>query len=256
MLNISKAINILGLTAMLALTPGVAFAQSASPTSSPNPRQSARIAARLTVLHARCDNEITMRVNSLTTLNTNVGQLKKLSSSQISQFQSEIQTDITNLNTLKAKCDADTDVTTLISDIKSIFTNYRVYAVFMPQVRLLAAADRILTTADLLTDYQGKLAYRVSQQGSPSNLVALINDMQSKITDARTQANNVISMVTPLSPSSFPGSNPTLQSARTDVKTGATDLRNAYQDGLQVRQGLKSLGGTSITSSPLPTATP
>ena len=256
MLSISRAVSILGLSAMLALTPATAFAQTTTPTSSPNARQSARIAARLANLHARCDQEITVRVNNLTTLNTNVGQLKKLSSSQIAQFQSEIQTDITNLNTLKAKCDADTDVPTIITDVKSIFTSYRIYAVFMPQVRLLAAADRVLTTADLLSDYEGKLAFRVGQQGNPSNLTSLLTDMQEKIADAKTQANNVISMVAPLSPSSFPGSNPTLQSARTDVKTAYSDLRNAYQDGLQVRRGLKSLGGTSITSSPSPTATP
>ena len=249
MLNIRKTATIIGLSAVLAVNPGLAFAQSASPASAPNARQQ----ARLTRLHARCDQEIDVRVNSLNKLNTTVGNLKKLSSAQISQFQSEIQTDINALTILKAKCDADTDLPTLISDIKSIFNNYRVYAVFMPQIRLLAAADRMDITADLLSDYANKLQFRIQSQGNPANLVSLLSDMQAKIADARTQYGNVISQIIPLSPSSFPGSNPVLQNARGEIKTGAGDLKTAWQDAKQIRQGLKSLGGTSITSSPSPT---
>ncbi len=253
--DVKKIISIIGLSAVLALNPGLAFAQS-SPAGSPASRRLENQETRLTRLHARCDQEVNVRINNLNGLNTAVGNLKKLPSAQISQFQNEIQTDINGLTSLKAKCDADTDAPTLISDIKSIFTNFRVYAVFMPQVRLLAAADRMGVTVDLFSDYANKLQYRINQQGNPANLTALLTDMNAKIADAKTQYTNVINLISPLSPSSFPGSNPTLKSARTDLKTGYADLRAAFQDSKQIRQGLKSLGGTSITSSPSPTSTP
>ena len=256
MLDIKKIASIIGLSAVMVVSPGLSFAQNASPTASPRGRFQANQQVRLTRLHTRCDQEIDTRINNLNSLNTTIGNFKKLSSAQKSQFQGEIQTDISGLTSLKAKCDADTDVATLTSDIKSIFTNFRVYAVFMPQIRLLAAADRMDVTADLLSDYAGKLQFRIQQQGNPANLVTLLNDMQAKIADARTQYANVISQITPLSPSSFPGSNPTLQNARAEIKTGSQDLRAAFQDSKQIRQGLKSLGGTSITSSPSPTSTP
>ncbi len=256
MANIKALITFFGLAAMLIANPAVIFAQTASPSPSLNPRQTQRLDERMTRLHQRCDTEISTRLTNLNNLNNVVGQLKKLSPSQVLQFQTEIRTDITNLTNLKTKCDADTNPTTLISDIKSIFTSYRVYAVFMPQVRLLAAADRTATTVDLFNDYSSKLAYRINAQGNPANLVSLLNDMNAKIADAKTQYTNAINLVSPLSPSSYPGSNPALISARTDLKTAYQDLRASFADAKQIRQGLKSLGGTSITSSPSPTATP
>ena len=249
--DIKKILSIIGLSAVLALNPAIALAQTASPLITP--KNSAGQAERLANLHSVCDTQVANRVDLLNRLLVRVNGLKRLSANEKSQFSSEIQTDINNLNQIKTKCDSDTTLPILRADVRTIYTNLRIYAVFAPQVRLLVAADSLDYVDGLLAGYSTKLQFRINQQGNPANLTSLLNDMNAKISDAQTQYTNAENLILPLNPASYPNSNQVLQNARTDIRNGASDLRSAWQDAIQIRQGLKSLGGTSITSSPSPT---
>ncbi len=211
--------------------------------------------ARLSALHTTCDNAISQRLTNLNDALTRVNGLAKLSADEKSQYSSQIQSDINGLTSLKSKCDADTDLTTLRDDIKSIYTNFRVYAEFLPVTRLLIAADTMTTTAGKLNDLYTKLVSRVSSAGNPSNLTALLSDMQSKINDANTQYNNVESQLTGLTPTSFDsnpsGTKSTIQTARSEIQTGSSDLKTALSDAKQIIQALG--GGGSTATSPTTT---
>lgn len=234
-----------GVAAMLALSPLTVFAQTVTP--------GANQANRLQLIISKSDSAIAQRLTSLQDASTKINGLVKLSSAQKTQFTGEITTDINGLTSLKTKIDADTDVTTARADYKTIFTTYRIYAEFLPQVHLLVASDTMDVTADKLSDLATKLQARIQAAGNPSNLTSLLSDMQAKIADARTQYSNVQSQVTSLTPQSYDndptGTTATLKNARSEIQTGASDLKAALADAKQI---ISSLGSSSTTPTPTP----
>ncbi len=196
-------------------------------------------------LEARGDREINRRVNALRELLERLNRIKRLSPTDKSSLTSQVQTEINNLIALKAKIDADTDITTLRTDVQSIIKSYRVFALFIPKIHILAAADRMITSADLASQVVTKLQDRINKaQSAGKNVSALqtaLADMQSKIADSKTQSANAQSLVTPLTPDGYPGNKSVLQQARAAIKTGIQDLNAAQADAKTIRQGLKSL---------------
>lgn len=210
------------------ILPSAVLAQSVTPKVRD---QSARIAQ----IKSRSDGEIERRLASLNSASTKIGGAKKLSTDDKNKFSAQIQTAITNLNTLKIKIDADSDLETLRTDAKTIFTDFRVYAVLLPQVHELAAIDAMGVSADNLSTIADKLEARITVDADKT----LLADMRAKIADAKTQYSAVESEVSALTPASFPGSTATLKDARAKIKTGAADLRTALQDARKIRSDLK-----------------
>jgi chromosome segregation ATPase len=216
---------------------------------------------KLTATKEKSDKEITRRITSLNNLLTRFNDLKKLPTDDKSKFAAQIQDYISQLTTLKDKIDADTDLQTLRTDAKSIFTTFRVYAVFMPKLAELSALNRMGLSADSLTDIAGKLQTKVAElqgQGKDvTSLQSLLTDMNSQITDAKTVYQAVEAEITPLAPDGYPANITTLKDGRSKIKTGAADLRAAWNDAVQIRQALKSGGSAtnSATMSAPPSAT-
>ncbi len=241
-----------GSLAVLLLSPLSAFAQSV--TTVPNSPKAANQAARLANLHTLADNAITQRLTLLNTVSTRISGLVKLSSTQKTQYVNEITMDVNGLTSLKTKADADTDLPTLRADYRSIFTTYRIYVEFLPQLHLLVASDTMGVTDTKLSDLATKLQSRIQTDGNPSNMTGLLSDMQAKISEANTQYNNVESQVTSLTPQSYnsdpTGTTATLKNARSEIQTGAEDLKAAFADAKQIVQLLRS---TTTTTSLSPT---
>lgn len=253
---------------LLVSTPSVSFAQtstdSATSTSTVSPtatirkdllmeRKTTGQNAQMANLQARGVQEIDRRVASLTSLITRISNLKKLTTEQKTTFTAQVQNEITNLNTLKAKIQADTTIDTLRVDVKSIVASYRIYALFMPQIQIMAAADSLLQAADQATELAGKLATRIQQaQAAGSDvtmLTTLLSDMQSKITEAKTQANTVISTVAALTPEGYPENKTTLQATRSQLVTAKQALLAARTNAKTIIAGLKNIRVTTLPSA-------
>lgn len=209
-------------------------------------------------LKQRAQSEIGRRVESLNKLLTRINEFKKLSATQKSTLTTQVQSEISTLNALLAKINADTDVATLRTDVKSIVDAYRIYALFIPQIQILGAADRILTVTDEMTTLAAKLETKINEQQTKgqnvTDLQTLLTDMKAKIADAKTQSQAAIDAVTPLTPAGFPGNKTTLQSARQMLATALKDLNTARQDVRQIMVGLTKLNKTKIT--PIVTTAP
>lgn len=239
----------------LIATPVYAQAISPAPTTPAQGRQSVRAADRMADLKVRADVEITRRITSLNNLITRINNIKKLSADSKSALSSEVQTQITNLTNLKNKIDADTDMATLKQDVKSIIDSYRIYALFIPRTHIVVGADLILQVVDKFADVQARLQAKISQAQSSgkdvSTLQAALADIQTKVADAKLQANSAINLVTPLQPSPNPQDyKPTLQQARTMLQSARKDLRDARQDVTIIIQGLRSMRVRTKPSSP------
>ncbi len=239
----------------------ISFAQTVTPTLGPRAQKIEELQqSRITDLKTRADAEITRRITSLSSLVTRLGNIKHLTAAQVSSFTNEVNTEISNLTALKTKIDADTDLQTLRIDVQSIIKSYRVYALFLPQINLLDGADRALNVIGEFSALITKLQQRIQEaQNAGQNVSALqtsLQDMQSKITDATSQAQAIISSVSPLTPDGYPGNKTTLQSARGMMKVIYQDFVEARSDAKTIIQGLKLMkqGASPVPSvSPTPT---
>jgi len=219
----------------------------------------ARLDASMENLKERGEKEINRRLESLNKLLTRIAEFKKLSATQKAALNSQVQAEITKLNALLAKIQADTDVTTLQADVKSIVDSYRIYALFMPKIQILGASDRMLNTADLMSSQAAQLEVKINAKQTEgknvADLLTLLADMKAKIADVKSQAQAAIDIVTPLVPEGFPDNKTSLQSARQMLVTALHNLNTARQDGRKIIVGLMKLG--KITSDgPTPTPTP
>lgn len=236
-------------------TPGV-FAQSASPSPANNQQ-------RLQDIISKGDADISQRITSLASLQTKLQSMKKLSDSDKATLISQIQAQINGLNSQKTKLDGDTDVATARADRQAIFTQFRIYMLFIPKVQILAAADAMNDAADSINSLVAKLQAKIQQfqqSGKDvSSLQTALADMQSKLADAKAQYQNAESTVLPLVPdqgdkTKAQSNTAALQSAQGMIKTGAQDLKTARADIQTIVNGLKSLRGT--TSSPAGSSVP
>lgn len=231
------------------------LAQSVTPPVTQNANQANRIANA----KAKADAEIDRRVTSINNLITHIQGLKRLSDADKTNFLTKAQTEINALTTLRAKIDADTDVPTLRNDIKSIFNEYRVYALFLPQVRILSSVDVMGDIADAMGQLASKLQTRINTAKSNGHdvtaLQASLDDLQAKLTDAKTQYTNAENTVTGLVPdlgdkTKLASNTAALQSARADIKAGAADLKAGRQDIQSIITGLKSFASSAPTPTP------
>ncbi len=196
-------------------------------------------------LKMRASKEIDRRVSSLIQLIDRVNGFKRLTSDQKTTFVNELQSQISSLNALKTKINADTDMITLRTDVQSVITSYRIYALFIPQMHILAADDILTTTASQSSVFAGKLQSRIDKMKSEgmdtSMMQGLMTDLQQKLSDANTQLQNVVTAVVGLTPSGYPGNKTALQSARTMLQTARIDLENARSDALKIMADLLSM---------------
>lgn len=225
--------------------------------------------ASMEQLKERANKEITRRIESLNKLLTRINEfkIKKLSDVQKTSLTTQVQTEIAKLTALQAKIEADTDLATLKIDIQSIVTEYRIFALFIPKIQILGAADRLLTTADEMSSHAAMLETKINAKQTEgqnvTELQTLLVDMKAKIADAQTQGQGAIDLVLPLTPEGFPGNKTQLQSAREMIGVGIKDLNTARQDARKIIVGLMKFGKISSekpsekpTKAPKPTETP
>jgi hypothetical protein len=203
-------------------------------------RMASTTANKEAMMIQRADKEVQARIDSLNKVIAQIQNMKKVSDADKATVEATIQAEIDTLTSLKAKVDADTSTTSLSVDLKSIAPDYRVYMLFMPQVRIMAAASRINDIASLMTTVQGKLQARISALVASSSFdasgtVSIVSDISAKIADAQLQATNAVSVTSGLKPDNgdknLAASNTAaLKQGQADIKAGNADLRAGEKD--------------------------
>lgn len=197
-------------------------------------------------LQARAQTEITRRIKFLNEFANKIDSLKKISDSDKTALKTQIQQQVSGLTVLQSKINADTDLATLKTDVKSIVNNYYIFAFFRVKISLLVAADRLSASKTMLEGIYSKLQTRVAdlknQGENTTSLEALLSDMRKKIDDADLQFQNAQNTLSQLEAQDYPKNKTTLTTARNKIKLGATDLKNALEDATKIRQELVKLG--------------
>lgn len=217
----------------------------------------------MTRYKAKANNEITRRITSLQGIISKIKSAKHFTESQKSTFALQIQTEIANLTALKAKIDADTDMAALRADVQSVTKSYRVYALYIPKIHSLGAVDEVLNAADRMSKFIPKLQSKITEAQAAGKDVTALNlalaDMQNKIADAKTQAQNAQNVLMSLAPEGYPGNKTSFESAKATLQTARQDLKTAREDGSAILSGLRAFGpkavrapSTSPSISPAP----
>jgi hypothetical protein len=236
------------------------FAQSITATAAVSPRTT-RVASTSALRAARganavanaksaADKQIAARVDSLNKLLTRVQAMVHLTADEKSSISVTVSGNISSLNALQSKIDADA-TTTLKADIQSITKGERIYLLVEPQIAILAAADRAASIGDMFTALAGKIATRLASTPN-ATASSLLADLQAKVADVETQSAAAISETASLQPdngvASVRASNTAaLKDARSKIQAAQKDLKTAYQDAAQIVKAIK--GAQPMTSS-------
>lgn len=206
----------------------------------------------------RANQEIDRRVQRLDALNLRLQEVKKLSDPERNTLQNTVQNQIQVLNQLKLKIDGDTDTTTLREDVQSITKSYRIYALVIPQSALMAAADRALAIVDTMNSLAQKLQERITAEISAgkdvSTLQTLISDFNSKVADAKIQAQGAIDKVSGLQPDNgdktiMDSNTQAMKDARGMIQKAQQDFVAARKDAGQMVKDLKQMSSVNPTSA-------
>jgi len=251
--GVSVAVLVAGAAPAFALT-----LNGSAMVSATSSRSGANAATRLQAIITKANSDIAARITALNNLNTRVQAMVHVSDTEKASISSDVQTNISGLQALQSKIDADTDVTTALSDAKQIFGTFRIYALVMPQGYILAAADRVMTITSLMSNMGTQIQSRINADQAAgkdvSALTSVLNDMNAKISDANSQSSSAQSGVSDLKPdqgnATVAASNKAaLVAARGNIKTATQDLQAARKDITTLLKDLKSLGGGSATST-------
>lgn len=238
MIKLVKIYLVIGVFALMLSITTVALAQTRVATGAATGRQIQAMAN----LKTKGDQEIDRRIASLTNVITRLSEAKRLNEDAKQRLIAQVQAEIASLTALRTKIDGDTDLATLRADVQSIVKSYRTYVVYIPQIHIIAAADRIISIADQITALTGRL--QVNIDGARANgqdtaaMEAALIDLQAKVSDAKTQATAAQNEVIALTPNGYPANKATLQDARSKLRIAMQDLKAARQD-IKTIQGLK-----------------
>ncbi len=217
-------------------------------------------ASQIEKIKERANKEIDRRIEGLTKLKTRIDNMRRVATTTKTQIKATVDLQITNLTTLKAKIAADTDITVLRTDVKSITQTYRIYALIMPQVHILAAADRVMTTADTMTALGVKLQTRITETQTAGKDVTTLNTLltayNAKIADAKVQAQAAITLTASLTPDNsdeakFQANKKALTDARAKLRLAEQDLKAARENARKIINELKKLNPNASASTTL-----
>ena len=231
------------------LAPALALANSASITTT----ASAPVSNRVNTAITRGDSEVYNRLSRLNDLTTRIESLKLLNQSEKDSFSSSLQNIINQLTALKADIDSTSSPATLKADIQSITKSFRVYLLVVPQTDIIVEADRVNTIVGLMQTLATKFSTRITADGSPSNLVSLLADYNTKINDASVKAAAAVSEVVSLTPDNgnttiLASNSSALKDARTKIEAARQDILAARKDAGDIAAALK-ISATATTTA-------
>jgi hypothetical protein len=223
------------------LVPAVAFSSvyASSTTSSPGSNTTAAKTLVSTII-SKGNNEINRRLTTLNSLASKISSSTKISASDKTTLTNEVNSEVSGLSTLKTTLDACTTLSCAKSSAQSIFSEYRVYALVVPQVDMIKAADNQQLTEAKLATIASQLNTRLSSSSSSnSTLLADLTTMNSDISSAQSLSSTVESAVEGFTPANYDSDHSLLSQYYQNLKSAQTDIQAAYTQGKAIAAALK-----------------
>ena len=199
----------------------------------------------ITAIKARGAALITQRVRALNRLNKQVNK-SKISVADKTALSVEITANVAGLTALKEKIAADADLAVLKADVESIFTTYRIYAVFMPKINGIMTSVTLQQHANLMStstiaQYDAKIAEFKAAGKDVAEAERLMADAKIKIADGLSKAQSAQTGFATLLPANYPATNAVIKTNARLLKDSRASLKIAEKNLLKVRIWLKGM---------------
>jgi hypothetical protein len=224
--------------------PNLPAIESAAPQSEGNVSSTIAI-DNMTALKARGKALIQQRLRALNRLNQKIKKSKLADADKII-LVADIATNIAGLKALAEKISADSDLAALKTDVKSIFDDYRIYAVFLPKINGIMNALLLKTHANKIsTDYVAKYAAKIAELKTAgkdvSKLESSLADAKAKIADALAKTQTAEAGFRGLKPSDYPGSTAIITANRKLLRDAQASLKAAQKILAKIRLEIRAM---------------
>lgn len=221
----------------------IAFCLSVIPISAA--AATATTAQRVDNLKNRGSAEIDRRLKSLNEAAVTISASQKLTDTDKTAIANQVKDEISGLTELKAKLAAATTLTTARASVASIVNDYRVYALMLPKVRLVAAADRVDVAMSRLSELAAKLAERITEaEVSGEDVTSLktsLANVTTRLSDAKAENTGLAAKLLAIQPSDYNADHATLTKYRYGIAVSMASLKSGRDEAKKVVEGLKAL---------------
>ena len=226
--------------ALIAMSGTALAATSPAPVASTAPTFQGQ---NLAAIQKQAAADIARRLSSLSVAINDVTNSTAISAGDKTTLLATLNNDVTGLTALGTTIANDTTAQQALTDSKTIFTGFRVYALALPQVHFAAAADTItVTVLPKLTDAQSKLAALLAGADSGKNtpaVQALMTDLGNQITAITGATTGLSATVLAYTPAQYDANHALLSPARGSLAISRNDIKTARHDVATVVADLK-----------------
>jgi chromosome segregation ATPase len=248
-LKFARAVLAAVFAAALPLTP-VLSATTLAPTAGPQV---------LSRLQTKGKAEIDRRIKNLQQALDKLSKSNTINAADKATLTGQVNDEVSSLTALEAKLNADTTAAAARTDVQSIVSDYRVYVLMLPKVRMVASDDRFSVVAEKLTSLHDKLQARVNSlnlsSATAGQVSTKLTDMKAKLDDAKAKFGGLSEQLLVLRPSDYNSNHAVLETFRAAMATAQSDLKAARDDAKSVIDDLgPGSAGAHSTASPAPQA--
>ena len=199
------------------------------------------------------------RLSLLNNLKTRIQNMNRLTDAEKTALILDIDTNIADLNTLKTKIAADTDLATLKADIKSIFEKFRVYMVVAPRNLGQSLTTQGMYILGRLEAIERQLQTMLEQNKNAgkdvSSLQSLMDQITAKLADAKTQLAIAEEKFKSMTPANTEAAKTARDAGKAAMKKAKEALKETHRIMKQISEQLRIMGSTSPSPSISPSVT-
>ena len=241
--------------ALAAGTSAAAFADTPTPT--PAPSATAKAPRTLADLQKAGATATSKRIASLDKATDAVKKDTTLSDDHRSTILGTFSKDRDAMTKLATTIAADTDAATAEKDVKSIYSDYRVYTVALRQAHDAAAADRITgKTVPALDTAHDRLSKLADSKKAGSDVTDKLAEMAKLADSAKSAVAHVASDALAVTPASYDADHTALDASKKSIESARDDIKKAAADGKDAAKALHTSSKGSSTKKSSSTSTP
>jgi ubiquitin len=212
------------------------------------------------------DKQLDQRIEDLGKVVTRMQEMKNLTATDKNAILAVLNGLIGNLNNLKLEIENATSTDVIKQAREIISQNYRVYALVMPQLNIIAAADRMTTTVSMMFIVGAKLESRLGSIATSSEVTSVgiasakksLENMKDALVEAQRFSKEAIAIVSILVPDQ--GDKVVMDSNLVALKDGKAKIKSAQASLVSAKKSaeavLKLISKEKPASKKISTTTP
>lgn len=193
------------------------------------------------------DKELDKRIEDLGKVADRIKEFKNLGDTDKATITSQINGLIGSLNSLRAEIETTTSTTSLKQARESIKNNYRIYALAIPQINIVASADRMITLVSMMNIVGAKLESKISTLATSTAITSAniasakksLSEMKDKLVEAQKLAQDAVLVVSVLVPDQ--GDKTVMDSNLAVLKDARTKIKNAQANIAAVKKSAETI---------------